>query len=237
MQGWNDVYEFVRGHLGLDTNNIEITQEELIEYFKNQTMHDFSIYVPFHEYSIIGPADLIDSRIHKYKIKLPEGCSPIAVRELYWIKEGREDSITSTQLYYRGYRTSSATNIDYLMWNKLTDMIQSSHSVKVQIYTAPDEVVLSEALARNALIKIECCHQTPQTIDPDMVRYFKELCVADAMIILGARRRKYQNLSVPSGTINLNGDTMYQEGIQKRNEILSNLNQESVPRFYVHFVN
>lgn len=70
-------------------------------------------------------------------------------------------------------------------------------------------------------------HKNLDTIEPDFYTLcFKKMCLGQMMIYISALRSKYENLTTPFGGINLNFQSLYDQGtriIEECNSFLSTI--------------
>lgn len=221
-QNWNNIINFIKANLGTKHSSIELTDDEFITYFKEQSLSYFSQIIPLSHWIMVTGANLISTpnlySQHTYKLPIPETIALIDVASVYMADHS--DNFMNEAFY-----TNSA---DLVMANTFNDMTQFLKSVNDYQFIKPDILRFNDEPANaNFIIELNIEHTNLNTIPGDMYhKLFKSICLLDAFELIINNRNKYNNLTTPFGAIDLNIDYITQrsqELRQKIDDIIDNL--------------
>lgn len=221
-QNWNNIVNFVKANLGTKHSSIELTDDEFVSYFKEQSLPYFSQIIPLQHWILVTGAHLINTpnmySQHTYKLPIPENLNLIDIACVY-MSDHSEDFLNDT------FYTNPA---DLVMANTFNDMNQFLKSVNDYQFIKPDYLRFSDEPSIDTfIVELNIEHNTLNTIPGDMYhKLFKQICLVDAYELVINNRNKYNNLTTPFGAIDLNIDYMTQrsqELRQKIDDIIDNL--------------
>jgi hypothetical protein len=221
-QNWNNIVNFVKANLGTKHSSIELTDDEFVNYFKEQSLPYFSQIIPLQHWILVTGAHLINTpnmySQHTYKLPIPENLNLIDVACVY-MTDHSENFLNDT------FYTNPA---DLVMANTFNDMNQFLKSVNDYQFIKPDYLRFSDEPSIDTfIVELNIEHSNLNTIPGDMYhKLFKQICLVDAYELVINNRNKYNNLTTPFGNIDLNIDYMTQrsqELRQKIDDIIDNL--------------
>lgn len=224
-QNWNDCLEYSKLLLGVPVNLLEIPDDELIGYLRNQVLTLFSQYAPFTKYAYLTDANRVSgpagSPIYKYKIPVEPGTYIVDVFAAYPTKD------ISVIDMYGGALINAQAAMDLVIANSYIDAVRSMQTRNTWEFFPPDIIVFDlETLA--SVVVYHVPHTVLNTIRPDLYqRCFKPLCLAFTKLWVSAMRSKFENLATPFGPLNLNYDRLASEGQTEREAIIQIL--ETIP--------
>lgn len=221
-QNWNNIINFIKANLGTKHSSIELTDDEFITYFKEQSLSYFSQIIPLSHWIMVTGANLVSTpnlySQHTYKLPISDNISLIDIASVYMADHS--DNFMNESFY-----TNSA---DLVMANTFNDMTQFLKSVNDYQFIKPDILRFNDEPANaNFIIELNIEHSNLNTIPGDMYhKLFKQICLLDAFELIINNRNKYNNLTTPFGQIDLNIDYITQrsqELRQKIDDIIDNL--------------
>jgi hypothetical protein len=233
---WDNLLSYIKLHLGSSVNNIEFTDEEIINIIDEHVLPEFSKYNPLLRYYVMyefqniisrSPALVFQFKNFKYKI--------LNVNRLI-----RKPTVMDITQYYNLQQTSG----------DLTDMLiaQNSFSATKDFisqdtwrFFSPDKLQMvrgsnNYGSAMDFICELNCVHKDPSTIDPDQYNLFRDLSLATVFIAIGRIRKKFNSFNTPQSTIDINADEIFQEGMQLRDKTIQEL-EDLPPDNYVYFIN
>jgi len=216
VQSWNNILSYIKANLGVPINMLELSDDDLVTYLSENTLVEFSNYVPKTEYTLIDKGNLVDDKIYKYEI--PVNKYIIDVVDVYTLKYQVPSDMSPM--------TSPEDIIKRVIENKYSDIVRSLNSVITFKFEQPKYLIFfTDAITQYlpAVVEYQTVYDNLNEIPADMYQYFKKLCLADTMIMVGNMRSKFQ-LSTPFGQIMTNADELKQLGMQLRQEVLQALN-------------
>lgn len=221
-QNWNNVINYIKANLGTKHSSIEITDDEFVNYFKEQTLSYFSQIIPLQHWVLLTGSNLVSTpnmfSEYTYKIDVPENITLIDVASVYMSDRGGFDMSNVT------YSNPG----DTVMSNTFNDMTQFLKSINDYQFIKPNFLRFSEEVSLTTfIVELNIEHSSPLTIPGDMYhKLFKSMCLLDAFELVLNNRNKYNNLTTPFGAIDLNIDYIQQrmqEIRQKNEEIIDQL--------------
>jgi len=235
-QNWNNLLDYIKLGFGADVQQIEFDDNRIIEIIKNHVMPRFSRYVPLMRYYYLTEAEnLIQSDPSKiYEIKN----FPYQIIKVDKVIS-KANYFDISQFYNVAINGQDIT--DFLAGNNI---LQSQSMVmaddtwrffspnRLEIIKGANTVQISD----DFILELLCVHDDPQTIDPDMYEYFRDLALGEIMIYIARIRSKFSNFNTPFGNVEVNADQLKQEGEQLKNDIIQKL-EHLPPDHYVYFIN
>lgn len=222
MQNWNNIINLIKSNLGSKVSDIEITDDEFIEYIKDNTLPFFSQISPKVRWILLTPTHkvAIENTYSQwvYKIPVSENMTLIDIQSVYL---GRGE-------FYNLYRNYLHNPADLVMNNTLSDMSKFLTTVTDYTFLKPDHIRFSQDPRQdNIIIEVNIEHNSLDTIPSDLYhKLFKQMCIVDGLELVLNNRNKFNNLSTPFGQIDLNIDSIssrIQDLRQKNEDIIENL--------------
>lgn len=223
-QTWNDVLEYVKIHLGVPVNQLEISDEDIVRLLKNQVLPLFSQYAPrkrfrrIDEKNINSESSFSASPMWEYKIPLDTDEYIIDIRDIY---AGKQPAVLDT---FGGSVLSSLDVMDVAMANTFTDIIRSMTTVQSWEFFPPNIVVFDKKF-RVGIIEYYTVHSNLSTIEPDKYHlFFKKLCLANVKLWIASMRSKFDQLNTPAAQLQLNWERLETQGNEEKREVMEALN-------------
>jgi hypothetical protein len=225
---WSNVLSFVKLHLGVPVNELEITDTELVKFFEEHVLSEFSQYSPKDAYVLITASNLKQhvSGAPAYSYTIPlESDDIVDVQEMF-----------STNNSFQAYQNSNTvvgmsgamTTIDTLIDSTYADISTFLGPKQTYFFEPPNTVIMDFEITNGTILLCNVVHTSLDTIRPDLYdTVFKKMCVAYTKIWIAAQRSKFENLATPAGQLNLNfadlaakGEAEYASCIDKLNRLL-----------------
>ncbi len=214
-QNWNDVLEYIKVNLGAEINLIELSDDKIIKYLRNQVLSYFSQYSSKKNYLMINRyVNLIQHKTGQpqYQYKLP-------IREDEYIIDILDVYIMSSETVLNTFSYDYYGAIDSVMANSYIDAIDSIQPRNTWEFVPPD-VLIFDLEIESAIVVYATEHDVLETIRPDFYHImFKPLCLANVKLWLSSMRSKYEGLQTPFGAINLNWQELKQDGLQEKEKV------------------
>ncbi|MBC8427615.1 MAG: hypothetical protein H8D97_01860 [Proteobacteria bacterium] len=212
-QNWNHVISYIRSQIG-SINQLEISDDELIEYLRNHTLPEFSIFSPAKLWVLLSDSDRVivnpldpalqDTTYDEdtYTIPLPEDVEIINVENAYF-RRGISGGDNAFGKYSHIYQTDPR---DTVMNNTFSTMMDYLKTVQYYEYLPPKTIVFGHQINSNGLIlELHVYHVKLSTIKRDIyTNLFRKMAVYDIINMIIANRSKFQQVSSPFGEIQLN---------------------------------
>lgn len=208
MQNWNSLIQYIRNQLG-SINQLEITDNELIDYIKEHTLPEFSIHSSDKLWVLITDSDRVgfDSSVpdrimdeDTYKIPLPnENDYIINVQEAYYRTSGSADMFNEYPMYQTDPR-------DIVMNNTMSTILAYLNSVQYYQFLPPDTIIFGKSMGSDGIVlELNINHTKLDRIKRDIFHnLFKKMALRDVLQMIIANRSKFQNVSSPFGEVGLN---------------------------------
>jgi hypothetical protein len=219
-QNWNNILNYLKSNLGTKSAALELTDDEFIIHFKENSLPEFSQIIPKHAWILVTQSNLetIPNNYsnYTYRLTVPENINIIDVNDVY---------IGRNIIQYEQYFMNPA---DIVMGNTLNDMMQFLNTVNDYEFIKPFHIRFSEKpYNEKFIIELNIEHTDLSTIPSDMYhKLFKKMCLADGLELVLTNRNKFNNVTTPFGAIDLNFDYISQrlsEIRQKNDEIIEYL--------------
>lgn len=227
------VLEYIKDNLGFPFMHLELTDEKIIEYFTTHTIKTFGYWVP-QVWKIPLNTDLESNKVpgvaNEYYIVDPQGLEILNVIDFYTTKgelylHGHPPlgPLSHGELPEWAYQVETAMQTK--MFSSFDYTFEFRHPNIIRISPLPSSTL--------GIITVEYERQQPPDLSgiPNDVQYiFKELALAEIMIVIGRIRKRYGggNLRTPFGEIPLESD-IFDEGKDKKREVLDNLERLWIP--------
>lgn len=224
MQTWTDVLKFIKINLGVPLNNLELSDDELVENLKDQVLPVFSQFAPRKSFKAITSSNIIYRQnqdghpLYQYRIPKETNEYIIDVLNVYHTQNRLLMSELSSLIH------SPMQAIDIVIANSYNDIIRSLQKRQTWEFIPPDVIIFDDEI-QYAVMEYQTIHDDLSTIDPDKYHLiFKKLCLANVKLWVASMRSKFENLQTPFGPLNLNYEKLQQEGQQEREECMQLLN-------------
>jgi len=233
MLSVNDVLDFVKSNLGFPFMHLELEDADIIDYIQKNTVKEYSYYVP-QVMKVPLNTNLEAAKVpgigNEFYIWEPQGLEILNVVEIY---------MSASELFFYGHPPIGPMSMGEIgEW-----ALSVSNSMMVKMFSTydytfefkhPNVVRISPASTTNlGTVIIEYERQQPPDlsgIPNDLQSYFKDLALADIMIVLGRIRKRYGNgnLKSPFGDIPLESE-IFDEGKELKSKTIEVLERLYVP--------
>ena len=231
------VLKYVKRNLGFPFMHLEWSDEEILEYIKDETIREWSYYIPNVQKVPLNlqlEANKVPGRMNEWYIYEPEGREILNVIELYF---------DQGELYALGHPPFGVFN-----YHELRDWSLRVHeSISTKMFSSWDHtfefqhpnVLRISPYPFNELKQLTVEYERMSSEDfseipNDLHKYFLDLALADVMIALGRIRKRYGggNLRTPFGEVPLESD-IFDEGKQIKSEVLEKLERLYIPNIRI----
>lgn len=235
---WNDILKYIKNRLALPSAFIEKSDSEIIDYLKENTLREFSVYFPDVGRTIV----YVKSEKHKH---------PKVSNWFYFFDDENLEILSIKQCYFEfgdlaaiGHPIIPPLSLHGIQWwaldvLKATFLKQFSPFQLSYKFIPPNIVEMIGLEAFNSfsmtdkfLVEYERV-QPPNLskIPPSLYIKFRDLCLADMMILIGTIRSMYGDgrLTTPFGEIPLNGSELLSRGESLKDTVISSLTEEQRP--------
>lgn len=220
-QSWNDVLSYIKINFG-SVNKLEISDDDLVKNLREQVLPIFSQYRGRKKFKELSSANLIQSLtgqpLYQYRIPLDENEYIVDILAFNFSKNTSLIDVTTPLI------NSPEGAIDTLIYNSYIDIVKSMQAKNTWEFFPPDIIAFDFDIGYG-ILEYTCQHDDLRTLDPDSYQtIFKKLCLANVKLWVAANRSKFDNLTTPFGTMNLNWEALKAEGAQEREEAMQLLN-------------
>jgi len=238
MLNSNKVLNYVKSNLGFPFMHLEWSDDEILSYIKDYTIAEFSHYFP--EVKTMGlnltlESNQVPCKDNEYYLIEPQGREILNVVAVYFSE--------SDYIFFGhpplgplsvGEVRSWALDVEMSMMVK-----QFSSYDKTFEFKHPNIIRISPTTSSITWCGVEYERKQSEDfsgIPNDIQMFFLELALSDIMITIGRIRKRYGggNLRTPFGEIPLESD-IYEEGKEKKREVLEKLTTGSLPNVLVDF--
>ena len=211
---WNNTIDFIKIQLGADVNKLEVDEYKIEDIIKTVTMPEFCLYFNYID-RLEYPSDQITTVTsdlkYRYKIQNYD-------RQIYEIKKLYFPANWVTA--FSMSNTGSPTQI--VASNYALDISESLMPVRSWQFFRPDIIELTIPIGFSVpdyfVIEVGAEFLNPSEIEPSMYSAFKKLAAADVIDYIISLRTKYQQLTTPQGTINMDLGRLEQKAERFRSE-------------------
>ena len=227
------VLKFIKRNLGFPFMHLEWDDTQILEYIKEDTIRDWSYYVPDVKkmnLNLALEANKVPGRANEFYLNEPEGREILNVVDLY-LDQGQLYALGHPPfgVFSEGEIKEWAYSVNNAMTTKMFSSFDTTFEFKhpniVRISPYPFQNVQSCTVEYERMSSDDF-----REIPNDLHRYFLDLALADVMIALGRIRKRYGggNLRTPFGEIPLEAD-IFDEGKQLRQEVIEKLERLYIP--------
>jgi hypothetical protein len=220
------VLNYIKDNLGFNFMAIELTDQQIINFFVTYSLRTFSQYFPDVNRINMNPlleSNQVPGRGNEYYINDDEGLEILSVKNIYF---DRSDLYANCHPPIGPFSLGELKNwaLDVhnagmlKMFGNYDRTFEFMHPNKVRISPTPNNI-------RAITIEYERIHREDLgTIPNEFQVIFCDLSLADCMISLGRIRKRYGDgtLRTPFGEIPLGSD-IFEEGKELRREVLEKL--------------
>jgi len=227
MQNWNALLNYIKMKLGVPSNLLELSDEQIIEYIKYNTIPEMSVYLNNDTYFRINDSHRESDDFHEfmYYIPVPDDVTIIDIYEVY----------SNTRNVSIGQLTSSYITLDprdTVMQNTLVSLLYSLQPVQEYTFIQPNIIKFGIPVMGDLILHARSTYSDISKIPMDFYHeIFKKKCLADVMSLISTQRKKYENLTTPFGSININWQELESSMQQILSEIESKL--DAMPPEYL----
>jgi len=224
-QTYTNLLDWVKLNLGAKTQKFELSDEDMIDIFRDHSLPEFSKYVPLiRYYRVTYEENLITEHptfIYEFtdfcysilKINNVIGTANLQDLDLMYNQAGRQTSYDVSEfLMSANYSHMSAIAIPPQTWRFFPPN-------KIELMHTSDAMTLNH----NFITELACVHNDPTTIDPDMYNFLRDLALADIMIFVGRIRSRFESFTSPYGEVQVASRSWVDEGNQLREKTLESL--------------
>jgi len=227
------VLKYIKRNLGFPFMHLEWSDEEILDYVKEDTIRDWSYYVPDVKKMNLNlslEANRVPGRTNEFYLNEPEGREILNVVDLY-LDQGQLYALGHPPfgVFSEGEIKEWALAVNSAMTTKMFSSFDTTFE-----FTHPNVVRISPypfQNVRSCTVEYERMSSDDfREIPNDLHRYFLDLALADVMIALGRIRKRYGggNLRTPFGEIPLESD-IFDEGKTLRQEVIEKLERLFIP--------
>jgi len=221
------VLDYVKDNLGFPFMTIELTDQQIIDYFTTYTLRTFSQYFPDVNRINMNPlveTNQVSGRGNEYYVNDPEGLEILNVKNIYFDQSdlyavGHPPIGPFSQCEIRNWALDVANaGMLKMVGGNYDRTFEFMHPNKVRISPVPNNI-------RAITIEYERIHRTDLgTIPNEFQTMFCDLAMSDLMIVLGRIRKKFGNgvLRTPFGEIPLQSD-IFEEGKEMKRDLLEKM--------------
>ncbi len=227
------VLGYVKRNLGFPFMHLEWSDEEILEYIKEDTIRDWSYYIPDVKKMSLNPvleANRVPGRVNEFYINEPDGREILNIVDIYFDSGnlyalGHPPMGVFTEFELRDWSLRVSQAMTTKMFSSWDYTFEFQHPNIVRISPYPNQELKSMTVEYERMSQDDFSE-----IPNDLHKYFLELSLADVMIALGRIRKRYGggNLRTPFGEVPLESD-IFDEGKTMRAEVIEKLERLFIP--------
>lgn len=234
MLNVSNVLKYIKDNLGFPFMHLELTDEQIVEYFQTHSLNEFSYYIP-QKHKVPLNLQLAANKVpgvsNEWYISDPQGLEILSVIAVY---------TTQSDLYLHGHPPLGPLSHGELReWALATAMAMdvkmfSSFDMTFE-FRHPNILRISSIQSGNANEYVTVEYERVQPSDlsgipNDLHIFFKKLALADIMLTIGRIRKRYGGgtLRTPFGEIPLESD-IYEEGKELKREVIEQMERLFIP--------
>jgi len=216
---WNNTISFIKMQLGADVNQLEVDEYKIVDIIKTITMPEFCQYFNFID-RISYPSDLIVQIDNDYRLRYQIQNYD---RQIYKIKSLYLPTNWTVAYSVYNPQDSIAAAVSGYSYG----LAESMTPVRTFKFFRPNIIELDIPIGfgapENFVIEIGAEFLNPNEIEPSMYSQFKKLAAADVIDYIISLRTKFQQLTTPQGTINMDLSRLEQKAERLRSEAMQKL--------------
>ena len=227
------VLKYIKRNLGFPFMHLEWNDNEILDYIKEDTIRDWSYYVPNVKKMPLNLAlesNKVPGRINEWYLNEPEGREILNVVDLYFDQGelyalGHPPFGVFSHFELRDWALRVENSMSTKMFSSWDHTFEFSHPNVLRISPYP--------FNETKFVTVEYERMSAddfREIPNDLHKYFLDLSLADVMIALGRIRKRYGGgtLRTPFGEIPLESD-IFDEGKTLRSEVIEKLERLYIP--------
>jgi hypothetical protein len=232
----SEVLRYIKSNLGFPFMFVELQDQDIIDYFTDNTRKTFSYYFPQVWKTTLNlqlEANKVPGIGNEFYLTDPQGYEIYNVVEIY---------TNSGDLYIHGHPPlGPLSHGDLREWALAVEMagqlkMFSSFDMTYE-FKHPNVIRISPMSNSYGTITVEYEREQPPDlsgIPNDIQKYFKELALADIKIVLGNIRKRYSggNLRTPFGDIPIEGD-IKEDGQNEKDKLIELFDRTFIPNVRV----
>jgi len=227
------VLNYVKRNLGFPFMHLEWSDEEILEYVKEETIREWSYYIPDVKKIPLNlqlEANRVPGRTNEFYLFEPEGREILNVvdiyfdqGELYALGHPPFGVFSHFELRDFAYRVDQA--ISTKMFSSWDHTFEFQHPNVVRISPYPFNELKIVTVEYERMSEADFSE-----VPNDLQQHFLTLALADIMIALGRIRKRYGggNLRTPFGEVPLESD-IFDEGKTMKSEVIEKLERLFLP--------
>lgn len=239
MLNQSRVLDYVKDHLGFPFQQLELTDDKLLEFITTYTLREFSYYIPEVKkmnLNLVNTNTQVPGRGNEYYLEDPDGLEILSVIEVYfpmshYIMHGHPPLGPLSHGELGEWALSTAMSMDVLMHSSFDKTYEFTHPNVLRI--SP----VTPHQDRNVTVEYERI-QPPDLrgIPNDLQIIFCQFALADTMIRIGRIRKKYSDgvMRSPFGEIPISAEIL-DEGKEMKRELLERLKETFLPNVTIEF--
>jgi len=221
LQNWNNIINHIKYNLGVPYNLLELSDDDIINYLKDQILPEFSQHVPNKLYIKITPTDkpLKSITLHQYEylLNIPDDVYVLGVENIYWNQ--------SAPFTENSWSSMFIDPVDIILSNGYTALRESLQTTAAFTFIPPRTITLTLLMGNGLIAEVNTVHTSLDTIAPDLYNStFKKMCLSGILKYLYNIRAKFNSISTPVADIQLNIQDLQSRYQQLDQEIADNFN-------------
>jgi len=223
------VLDYIKANLGHPVMQIELNDDQILEYVKKFTLPYFSKSKPLELYTLVNLEEHPELKVNETTFKLPPNyehkligiIDVIPPMNAYFINNWPYNPLPSwnTLPEHLLFMTKSLTQTKYSMYNFTWK------------YFYPDKIQILPKLNMSYWLVHGAFTHSFETIPTDWERAFLDLALADIYDYIASLRVKFQNYTTPYGDINLNWDYFQNRANEIRQRVLESLKKTRLLKY------
>ncbi len=237
-QTYENLLDWVKLNLGAKTNAFELSDEDMMDIFRDHTLPEFSKYIPLIRYYRVTYENNLVTENPTFVYQFKNFCYKIMrINEVIGIADLQDMDL----LYANAGRQSAYDVSEFLMSANYLHMQSIAVPPQTWRFFAPDKIEVmrtSDAMefSKDFITELACVHDNPTTVDPDMYHYLRDLALADIMIFVGRIRSRFESFTGPYGEVQVASRSWVDEGTQLREKTVESL-RNLPPDTWIAFLN
>jgi hypothetical protein len=228
MLSWSAILKKIRDEMSLPFQQLEISNDQIIEYLKETALPEFTFYFPQKWRMTLNTTDQsvrVPGRNSEFYLLDPDDREIKTVVGVY---------PTLTRFIYHGHPIKGTMFMDVEEWHLsvYNSNLNSPYSELkfMHEFIPPNQLRITPTYSGKVVVEYERSHDPElSTINPELQHYFRDLCQGLFFMRVGRLRQKYTNMQTPFGEIPLNGDALYQEGKEIYDKTIEKFERLTVP--------
>jgi len=239
MLNQSRVLNYIKDHLGFPFQQLELTDENILEFVETYTLREFSYYIPDVKkmnLNLLLETNQVPGRVNEFYLEEPEGLEILNVIEVYWtlghhILHGHPPLGPMSHGELESWALSVSQSMDVMMHSSYDKTYEFEHPNIIRISPINP--------SHDTSVTVEYERVQPpdyRGIPNDLQLYFCKYALADIMIKLGRIRKKYADgqMRTPFGEIPISAD-IYEEGKELKREMEEIFKQTYLPNVTIEF--